>query len=334
MFTHHTSHITIIMKNICIIGCGHIAKSHVKKLSGKVNFYFYSIIKEEADGLNKKSGGSGVFNSFDEVLADSNIDGVIICSPPEFHKEQIIKSLEAGKAVLVEKPMCISEEEISEIEDVMKKQKNPFLMVAENYYYKPSLKKIKELLPHIGNIKSLSIKKAFTQKSADWRSKYGSLLEGGIHFVSLLSDIVDDMPVEVKSVFPGHKKGDQERSSVLDLTYKNNVTAKLIYSWNTKSLPLGVFQTSYIYGDKGTITFESNGLYVYIKSEKLTNLYIPDLFDLTGNKGLAADFISAINERRKEQRKPYSDFYKAKRDLSIIFMAYKNKGISPVSRGK
>jgi hypothetical protein len=95
-----------------------------------------------------------------------------------------------------------------------------------------------------------------------------------------------------------------------------------------------VFQTSYIYGDKGTITFESNGLYVNIKSEKLTNLYIPDPFDLTGNKGLAADFISAINERRKEQRKPYSDFYKAKRDLSIIFMAYKNGGISPVRREK
>ncbi|MEQ8171442.1 MAG: Gfo/Idh/MocA family oxidoreductase, partial [Candidatus Eremiobacterota bacterium] len=115
------------MKNICIIGCGHIAQSHVKKLSGKIKFYFYSIIKEEADGLNKKSGGEGVFNSFDEVLNDSGIEGVIICSPPEFHKEQIIKSLEAGKAVLVEKPMCISEEEISEIEDVMKKQKNPFL---------------------------------------------------------------------------------------------------------------------------------------------------------------------------------------------------------------
>ncbi len=75
------------------------------------------------------------------MLVDSNIDGVIICSPPEFHKDQIIKSLEAGKAVLVEKPMCISEEEISEIEEVFRKQKNPFLMVAENYYYKPSLKK-------------------------------------------------------------------------------------------------------------------------------------------------------------------------------------------------
>ncbi|MEQ8187600.1 MAG: Gfo/Idh/MocA family oxidoreductase [Candidatus Eremiobacterota bacterium] len=322
------------MKNICIIGCGHIAQSHVKKLSGKVKFYFYSIIKEEAEALNKKSGGSGFFNSFDEVLADSNIDGVIICSPPEFHKDQIVKSLEADKDVLVEKPMCISEEEILEIEETFAKQKNSFLMVAENYYYKPSLKKIKELLPYIGNIKSLSIKKAFTQKSADWRSKYGSLLEGGIHFVSLLSDIVDDMPVEVKAAFPGYKESAPERSSVLDLTYKNNIKAKLIYSWNTKSLPLGVFQTSYIYGDKGTITFESNGLYIYIKSEKLTNLYIPDPFDLTGNKGLAADFISAINERRKDHRKPYSDFYKARRDLSIIFMAYKHAGILPVKSEK
>jgi predicted dehydrogenase len=321
------------MKNICITGCGHIARNHVRKLSGSVNFYFQSKYIENAENFNKNYGGSGVFHSFDEVLNDSNIDGVIICSPPEFHKDQIIKSLKAGKAVLVEKPMCISEEEISEIEEVFEKSEKPFLMVAENYYYKPSLKKIKELLPYTGNIKSLSIKKAFTQKSADWRNKYGSLLEGGIHFVSLLSDIVDDMPVEVKSVFPGYKEGECERSSILDLTYKNNVTAKLIYSWNTKSLPMGVFQTSYIYGDKGSITFESNGLYVYIKSEGHTNLYIPDPFDLTGNKGLAADFISALNEKRKEHRKPYSDFYRAKRDLSIIFKAYKNAGLSPVQKG-
>lgn len=315
------------MKNICITGCGNIAGNHINRLSGSVQFYFQSRTLEHAEKFNKNHRGGGVFRSFDEVIQDSKIDGVIICSPPEFHKDQIIKSLKANKSVLVEKPMCISEEEISEIEEVIKKSDNPFLMVAENYYYKPSLKKIKELLPYIGNIKSLSIKKAFTQKSADWRNKYGSLLEGGIHFVALLSDIVDDMPVEVKSDFPGYKESEPERSSVLDLTYKNNIKAKLIYSWNTKSLPLGVFQTSYIYGDKGNITFESNGLYVYIKSEGHTNLYIPDPFDLTGNKGLAEDFLSTLNEKRKEYRKPYSDFYKAKRDLSIIFQAYKHAGI-------
>ncbi|HPZ09105.1 MAG TPA: Gfo/Idh/MocA family oxidoreductase [Candidatus Eremiobacteraeota bacterium] len=314
------------MKNICIVGCGNIAKNHIKRLSGSVLLYFYSKFKEDAEKFNKQFGGKGVFHSFNDMLGNSKIDGVVICSPPEFHKEQIISTLSADKAVLVEKPMCISEEEVSEIEEALKKSKSLFLMVAENYYYKPSLKKIKELLKYIGNIKSLSIKKAFTQNSSDWRSKYGSLLEGGVHFVSFLSDIVDDTPSEVKAEFPGYKEGEPERSSLLDLTYKSGIKGKLTYSWNTKSLPMGVFQTSYIYGDKGQITFESNGLYVYLKSESKTKLYIPDPFDLTGNKGLATDFLECLEENKP----PYSDFYKAKRDLSIIFQAYKSAGLSGV----
>ena len=116
------------------------------------------------------------------------MDAVVIASPPEHHKDQIIALLQAGKAVLVEKPMCISPEEIVEIETALERDETPLLMIAENYYYKPSLSYIKHMIAQsdIGDMRSVSVKKLTTQQAQGWKSAHGALLEGGIHFIALI----------------------------------------------------------------------------------------------------------------------------------------------------
>jgi len=317
------------MKNICIVGCGNIGKTHAKNLKKHVNLYFYSEPKEGATGFKNKFGGKKVFNTFQEVLEAKEIDALIICSPPEFHKDQIIAALKNKKSVLVEKPMCISEKELEEIEEVYKTCENLFLMVAENYYYKPSLLKIKKILEEgwIGKVEEILVRKTFEQKSPCWRSRYGSLLEGGIHFIALISAITEKTPEKVTGHFPEWKKGEVERTSVTEMKYSDGTYAKLTYSWDMKSLPMGVFQKSRIKGEKGHITFESNGIYIYLESEKKTRVYLTDPLDLTGVKGMTKDFLACLND---EERKPLSDFYRAKRDLGIIFKAYKMCGVDMI----
>ena len=313
-----------MMKNICVVGCGKIGRLHSRNLSKYSNLFFHSCSRSSAEKLNHEFNGRGIINDFDAVLENDEIDAVVISSPPEFHKDQIIQSLQAGKSTLVEKPMCINEAEIDAIEKTLEETGNKtLLMIAENYYYKPSLRLIKQLLKerHLGEIQSVLVEKKFEQVTTGWKSQYGALLEGGIHFIALISDIFEDAPKKIHAFFPDVEKRGIERYSVTKLEYKNQALAQLTYSWNTKSPTKGVFQHSSIVGDKGKLIFESNGIYVLIISKSKKGFYMPDLREAMGYSEMTKDFLACLSDHT---RKPYSDFHKAKRDLTIIFQAYKH----------
>jgi len=142
------------------------------------------------------------------------------------------------------------------------------------------------------------------------------LLEGGIHFIALISAIIEDTPIHVEADFPGLQPGTQERASVVSMKYKNDVHATLRYAWNKKNLTKGLFQHSIIKGTKAILIFESNGLYIITPGIK--KLTFPGFSDVTGQKAMTKDFLSCINEGKK----PVSDFAKARRDLKIVFAAY------------
>jgi predicted dehydrogenase len=309
------------MRKICLVGCGTIGKLHAKNLTGEAELYFCSRSEESARAFNETFGGAGVFGSLEEALAREDISGVVIASPPEFHKDQVVASLAVGKGVLVEKPMCVSPGEVEEIGRAVTEANTGFLMVAENYYYKPSLTKIKTLVGRgtIGEVRSVAVKKLSTQVPAGWKTGYGALLEGGIHFVALVNDLVGEDPAEVRAEFPGYRSG-PERHSVSTLSYQSGVTAKLEYSWNTPSLLKGTFQHSCIQGEFGKIVFESNGIYVTLSAGFRRRIFFPGFGDLMGYGKMTRDFLRCLDQ---SEALPYSDFTRAARDLKVVFHAYK-----------
>ncbi len=309
------------MEKICLIGCGKIGGLHAKNLSGAADLFFCSRSRDSAERFNTAFQGKGVFPRFDEALADADIAAVVIASPPEFHKEQVFRSLKAGKAVLVEKPMCVSREEVDEIEGVLREVPDSLLMVAENYYYKPSLARIQQIVQDgsVGKVESVSVQKLFTQEASGWKRRYGALLEGGIHFVALISDLFQEAPQKVTAEFPDRSEGEAERHSITRLEYREGARAELNYSWKTKSLTKGIGQHSQILGSRGRILFESNGIYVFLNGKGKVGLSFPDLKDLMGYRRMTQDFLRCLEDR---SRRPYSDFTRAKRDLQVVFEAY------------
>jgi predicted dehydrogenase len=202
------------------------------------------------------------------------------------------------------------------------------LLVAENYYYKPSLRQIQWIIEQgfVGEVREVQLRKCFSQAAAGWKSGYGSLLEGGIHFVALLSGILNKTPQQVQAEFPGYEAGLPERHSITRLHYAGGVRATLHYAWNVFSPTKGLLQHSRILGDEGRIVFESNGLYVHLKGKRRTRLYFPGFADMMGYGAMARDFVECLNE---PGRQPLSGFAEAQRDLDIVFQAYKElKGAS------
>ncbi|NKB66181.1 MAG: hypothetical protein GKR89_03895 [Candidatus Latescibacteria bacterium] len=305
------------MKKVCLVGCGRIGKMHADNLAGKVELSFYSRSPESARALQAEHAGSQVFEDFEQVL-DAPVDAVLLASPPHVHAEQIIAGLAAGKSVLVEKPMCLT---MAEVEEVGRAAEGAagFLMVAENYYYKPSLALLKDWIGQgvVGDVQSVRVRKCFTQESADWRTEYGSLLEGGVHFIALVGGLLEREPVKVTAEFPGYTGAGAERHSLTRLDYGEDLTAQLHYAWNVPSWTKGALQHSRVVGDQGAIGFESNGLYAWARGKKKL-LHWPGMKDLLGFAAMTRDFVACLEGGQR----PYSDFAKARRDLGIVFAAY------------
>lgn len=87
----------------------------------------------------------GMFTFFDDFLAKSPVDIVVIATPIEFHTEQTLKSLEAGKDVLCEQTMAYTIADCEKVVDAVKRTGRVYMM-AENYIYFHYLRKWKEIV--------------------------------------------------------------------------------------------------------------------------------------------------------------------------------------------
>lgn len=88
------------------------------------------------------------------ILGDPEIDAVVIATRHHLHARQVIAGLEAGKHVFVEKPLCLSEEELRQIEGVhagqrVQGQGGPLLMVGYNRRFAPMARSLREFLGHL-----------------------------------------------------------------------------------------------------------------------------------------------------------------------------------------
>jgi predicted dehydrogenase len=101
--------------NIGIIGLGWVAGAHIetfKNVSGaKVTAVCSSRLLNEAE-LEKQYGiPLKVYNDYDKMLADPDIHVIDICTPHPLHPAQAIRAAEAGKHLIIEKPLAINYED-------------------------------------------------------------------------------------------------------------------------------------------------------------------------------------------------------------------------------
>lgn len=129
-----------------IIGAGHIANKFAEGLKVLPNAELYAIAArsyERAEAFRANHGFNKAFGSYEEMLADPDLDIVYISTTNNLHFEHTIMSLEAGKAVLCEKPLASNSKEV-EVMIHKAKEKNIFLMEALWSRFLPCMKEFKK----------------------------------------------------------------------------------------------------------------------------------------------------------------------------------------------
>lgn len=305
---------------VAMLGCGYAARIHSKTLSGRkdVKVYYASRTAEKARYYNKRFGGAGFFESYEAAIQSPDVDVVMVLTPPVYHLKLTLKAIEAGKHVIVEKPPFLNSSDFALVRDAQTLHKVQ-VMVAENYFYKPVLKHLQEILGSgvIGDVKFIVINALKKQKTGNWRDDLsltggGALFEGGIHWINFISNLGYHIQT-VQGFIPGEQTG-LERSVQVVTKFVEGAVGVLLYSWEIDSLFKGL-RLSKAYGTKGSVTFESNGLFIFVRGKRW-KLIFPGIADISGYRAMFDDFFNAL----RSGQEPRFNLNLAERDIQIIEM--------------
>ncbi len=268
----------IAQLRIALVGCGNIAKMHLKYIKSFVVFSNIAVCDASIvrlDDFSKKEKIEHCFSEIETLLNTFKPDVVHVLTPPATHKDIAIKCLEAGCNVLIEKPMCLSSSEADEIIKAALKYKRS-VCVDHMRLFDPLYKKAKGLLKNkdFGKIINVSASYGydFLQRiDSDAASKWIKKLPGGVfydlipHPLCLIKDLIPQAKVFSTKIIRNEKAWITEMWSILS---DEKSTGTLHMSLNIR--PLENYLE--IEAEKGTMRIDfRNFLLTYRKKTGLPN---------------------------------------------------------------
>jgi len=166
-----------------IIGTGGIAKKFAEGLRESKTGELVAVgsrAQASADAFGKEFKISRCYSSYEALLADPTVQAVYISTPHPMHAEWAIKTAEAGKHILCEKPLTINHAEAMAVVEAAYRH-NVFLMEAFMYRCHPQIAKLKELLREkaIGEVRVIQATFSFKSKFDPRGRLYDNALGGG-----------------------------------------------------------------------------------------------------------------------------------------------------------
>jgi predicted dehydrogenase len=160
--------------------------------------------QESAEKVAQEFGIKRAHGSYEDLLADPNVDAIYNPLPNHLHVSWSIKAIEAGKHVLCEKPLGLNTADVEKLLQIA--QQHPHLSVMEAFMYRfhPQWQTAKDLVREgrIGQVRSIHSHFAYNNHEqdnirniAEWGG--GALMDIGCYCISLSRFIYDEEPLRV-----------------------------------------------------------------------------------------------------------------------------------------
>jgi predicted dehydrogenase len=243
-----------------IIGTGWVAKEFATGLTVLPEAELVAVGSRTAESANQFADMFGVPHrhaSYEALVNDSEVDVVYVATPHNLHKENSLLGLQAGKAVLCEKPFTINAAEAEAVIQFARGNKL-FLMEAMWTRFIPLVVKVRQLLADrvIGDVQmlvaDLGMRKDFDPKHRLFALQLGggALLDLGIYPVSLASMVLGP-PSRITSMAQLGETGVDEQAAII-LGYDRGRLA-ILYT----SLRIDTPMEAILLGTKGRIRIHS-----------------------------------------------------------------------------
>lgn len=270
-----------------VLGCGPISQAaHFESVNKSHNANLHAICDVAEDlraRMTVTHAPQKSFNDYDEMLADPELDAVIIATSDAFHVPATIAALKAGKHVLCEKPLGISVEEVEELRDVVQKS-GKILQVGNMKRFDPGVQSAKAFIDNeMGEmlamkawycdsthryavtdavqplmVKSASARKPSTDPKADLERYY--MLAHGSHLLDTARYFAGEI-VEVEARL--HKKFGAH-CWFINITFANGVIGHLDL---TVAVRMDWHEGFQIYGENGSILGKTYNPWLFKSSD-------------------------------------------------------------------
>jgi len=248
-----------------IAGLGRIGKIHLENLLLMDQVEVVAAMDTQVEGhqFAKKKGIDQIFNSYEQMIKESTIDAVVICSPTDTHADYVEMAAYAGIAVFCEKPLDLNLGRVLEVLKLVE-SKGIKLMLGFNRRFDQEFLKVKKLVAQgaIGNHHLVKITSRDPQAPPiSYVVQSGGLfLDMTIHDFDMARFLVDKEVVEVYAkgaalINPELSRVGDIDSAVITLTYEDGTMAIID---NSREAAYGYDQRVEVFGSRGMVKADNN----------------------------------------------------------------------------
>jgi predicted dehydrogenase len=214
-----------------VVGYGYWGPNIVRNIIERPEYELVALCERDqarAAEFEKRWPGQRVMGKYEEALADPDVEAVAIATPPHTHYSLVRQALEAGKQVLVEKPLARTAGEAAELV-ALSEEVERVLLPGHTFLYSPSVNKVKDLIDEdaLGEIYFATS----SRMNLGIYQRDGVILDLAPHDLSILLYWLGKPLVEVtangRSVF----QEDVHETAFMTLRFEGGAQANVQVSW-------------------------------------------------------------------------------------------------------
>ena len=217
---------------VAIVGCGYWGPNLIRNFFDTPDCRVIAacdMSEARLEPIQRRHPSLRPTTSFDDVLSDPTVDVVAIATPVHTHFALAKKALEAGKHVLVEKPMTTSPADAQELVDLAER-KGLILMVDHTFVYTGAVRRIKQLIDNgeLGNMyyyDSVRVNLGLIQHDVS------VIWDLAAHDLAIMDHLIEQRPTAISAVSATHFPGGMADVAYLTVQFKNDLIAHFHVNW-------------------------------------------------------------------------------------------------------
>ncbi|MEM9587832.1 MAG: Gfo/Idh/MocA family oxidoreductase [Planctomycetota bacterium] len=333
---------------IGIVGVGVIANFHARAVAdaGGAHLVGCASRRPEATKEFAQKHSCRSFDSLEQMLADPEIDAISVCTPSGAHLEPALAAAQAGKHVVVEKPLEITTERCDKIIQACDAAGVRLAVTFQSRFHESS--RLMKKAVQEGRFGKITMGDAYVKwyrsqeyyDSGAWRGTWeldggGALMNQAIHSVDLLLWLMGDVAeISAMTATMTHERIEVEDVAVANLRFKSGALG--VIEATTTAYP-GALKRIEIAGSQGSAILEEEDIKQWDfadeteddqrirqsmigKTETGGGASDPAAIGHHGHTALFEEFVQAVNENRPSQL----DGHEGRRSVEVIRGIYES----------
>jgi predicted dehydrogenase len=241
---------------VAVVGCGYWGPNLVRNFSNCPTTHVAMVCDEDPSRLEKVAPmcpKAGMVNNFHKVLEDGAVEAVAIATPVQTHAELALAALEAGKHVLVEKPMA---DNVHDAEEMVRRaeKRGLTLMVDHTFIFSGPVRKMKEIYDS-GELGQLYYVDSVRINLGLFQHDVNVVWDLAPHDLSIMDHLLGRVPRSLSAFGTCHADNHNEIEDVahLNLDFGDGLVASFHVNWlspvKVRHFILGGSKKSLVYND-------------------------------------------------------------------------------------